>query len=161
MWISRDRYNDLLAQVQESEENAKATVAAVRGDVTKALEDAKRLNRERDGQTVAIVAKAEDRALAAESALTLERAENRRAERHWASMFLRREKSFPLPPTAEEKEEAKAEVEEARNQPLPLTEVQTAMRAANRIEAAKWGKSQEEADADFEREFLNQMVDAE
>lgn len=102
---------------------------------------------------------AETRATAAESALANERKENRQSERHFASMWLRHQKSLPLPKTAAEKEEAKAEAEETREQPISLTDVQRSMRDANRREAAKFGKSQEEADADFEREFLNQMVE--
>lgn len=34
-----------------------------------------------------------------QEALALERAENRRVERHWANMFLRRMQTFPVPPT--------------------------------------------------------------
>ena len=98
---------------------------------------------------------AEARATAAESALALERKENRQSEKHFASMWLRHHKSLPLPKTAEEKLEEKAEVEQQRQQPIPLTDVQLAMREANRRAAAMVGKSQEEADADFEREFLN------
>lgn len=102
---------------------------------------------------------AEARATAAESALAIERKENRQSERHFASMWLRHNRSLPLPKTVAEKQDAKAEVEEQKNQPIPLTDVQIAMRDANRREAAKWGKTQEEADADFEREFLNLMME--
>lgn len=35
----------------------------------------------------------------AQEALALERAENRRAERHWANMFMRRLQTFPLAST--------------------------------------------------------------
>lgn len=102
---------------------------------------------------------AEVRASAAESALAVERRERMADVRHVMSMFLRREKSFPLPPTAEEKEQVAAEVEARKNEPIPLTDVQIAMRDANRKEAAKWGKSQEEADRDFEREFLSELME--
>lgn len=105
------------------------------------------------------LAKAEARAESAESALAEERRENRRTERHWASMFLRREKSLPLPLTANEKIEAQAKVEEQRKQPIPLTDIQQAMRDANRREAARFGVSEEDADRDFERKILKQMMD--
>lgn len=105
---------------------------------------------------------AEARATAAESALALERKGNRQSEResrtelrHFASMWLRSNRSLPLPKTAEEKEEAKVEAQKASEQPIPLTDLQLAMRDANRKEAAKFGKTQEEADKDFVREFLN------
>lgn len=159
MWISRGRYRDLLAQVQESEENARSTVAAIRGDVARALEEAEQLNRERDARTAADITKAEARALAAELALTVERAENRKSEQHWASMFLRREKSFPLPPTAKEKEEVAAEAEEAKNRPPILTDVQISMRDANRIEAARHGISEEDADKDFAKYMAEMMTE--
>lgn len=102
---------------------------------------------------------AESRALAAESALAIERKENRQSERHFASMWLRHNKSLPLPKTAEEKEEAKVQAKEAEDQPPILTDVQLAMRDANRKDAARFGKTQEEADADFERESLRQMME--
>lgn len=37
----------------------------------------------------------------AQLALELERAENRRSERHWANMFMRRLQTFPLSPKTE------------------------------------------------------------
>lgn len=100
---------------------------------------------------------AEHRALAAESALAEERKENRQAERHFASMWLRHNKSLPLPKTAEEKEEAKVEAEEVKNQPPELTDVQIAMRDANRLEAARHGISVEDADRDFEKYMIGMM----
>lgn len=103
---------------------------------------------------------ADIRARDAEVMLLEERKENRRAERHWASMWLRHSKSFPLPKTVAEKSELPAdEVRGKRESTDHLTDVQIAMRDANRIEAARFGKTQEEADADFEREFLSQMMD--
>lgn len=102
---------------------------------------------------------AEARASVAESALAEERKENRREIRHFASMWLRHNKSLALPPTADEKAETKAEVEERKNEPIPLTDVQVSMRDANRREAAKHGISQEDADRDFEREFLNNLME--
>jgi hypothetical protein len=100
---------------------------------------------------------AEARALAAESALAVERRERMADVRHVVSQFLRREKTFPLPPTAEEKAEAKVEAEEIKSQPVPLTEVQLAMREANRKDAAARGISQEDADRDFEKYMLDLM----
>lgn len=90
---------------------------------------------------------AEARALAAEAALALERRDNRQQERHWASMFLRREKSLPLPPTAAEKAEA-AEAKENQGPP-PLTDVEIAMMVANRLDAAAVGIPSEQADGDW------------
>lgn len=92
---------------------------------------------------------AEVRATAAEAALVLERRDNRQQERHWASMFLRREKSLPLPPTSAEKVEAKIQAEEAAKRPPELDDVLLAKRNANRVHAAGFGYSQEEADEMF------------
>lgn len=100
---------------------------------------------------------ADVKVLAAESALALERRENRQQERHFASMWLRHNKSLPLPKTADEKEEAKVEAEEAKNQPQTLTDVQLAMREANRKEAARHGISPEDADKDFEKYMAEMM----
>lgn len=102
---------------------------------------------------------AEARATAAEAALAVERRERMNDVRHVISQFLRREKTFPLPKTVEEKAEAKVEAEEKKNQPVPLTDVQIAMRDANRREAARFGKSEEEADKDFEQQILNKMME--
>lgn len=95
---------------------------------------------------------AEARALAAETALATERRERMADVRHVMSMFLRREKTFPLPPTAEEKAEAKEETKQ--DQPPPLTDVQIAQREAYRM-ARPDGVSQEEAD-----EVFAQMMNA-
>lgn len=105
------------------------------------------------------LAKAEARAEDAESALARERSENRTTERHLVSMWLRHNRSLPLPPTPTEKAEAQAKVEEQKNQPVPLTDVQVAMRDANRREAARFGVSEEDADRDFEQKILSQMMD--
>lgn len=161
MWISRRAYTSLLAQTQQTENDAKATIDSIKSEVALAIQDAEALVAKREAESAALVVKAESRAAFAESALQVERRENSRAQRHWASMFLRREKSFPLPPTAEEKEEARDKAAEERDRPPILTDVQLAMRDANRREAAKFGKTWEEADADFEREFLNQMMETE
>lgn len=90
---------------------------------------------------------AEARANAAEAALALERRENRQQERHLVSMFLRRQGSIPLPKTAAEKAEA-AEAKQSQGPP-PLSDVEIAMRDANRRDAALVGISEEEADKDF------------
>lgn len=101
---------------------------------------------------------AEARSLAAESALALERRENRQSEKHFASMWLRHNRSMPLPKTTEEKEEAKVEAQKASEQPIPLTDVQISMRDANRLEAARHGISQEDADRDFEK-YMSEMME--
>jgi hypothetical protein len=105
------------------------------------------------------LAKAEARAEAAESALAEERRENRRAERHMASMWLRHNRSLPIPPTAQERAETTAKIEEQRNQPVPLSDIELAMRDANRREAALHGISEEQADRDFQHRILNRMTD--
>lgn len=151
MWISRREHE---RQLQQAEEDAEATIDNIRSEVGKALEQAETIIAKRETEASAAVAKAEQRTASAEAMLLTERKENRRAERHWASMFLRREKTFPLPPTAEEKAEAKEEAEEANAQPPLLTEVQLAQREAYRM-ARPDGVTQEEAD-----EVFNQMMNA-
>ena len=104
------------------------------------------------------VPKLELRAEAAEKALASEREENRRSERHWASMWLRHQKTYPLPPTKQERAEAKAEKAERDGQPPRLTEDQQA-----RLKASiDWGKrngfTQEQAEAAFMAQ-LGQQVD--
>lgn len=100
---------------------------------------------------------ADVRASAAEAALAVERRERMADVRHVISQFLRREKTFPLPKTVEEKAEAKVEADEIKDQPIPLTDVQLAMRDANRREAAKHGISEEDADKDFEKYMTTLM----
>lgn len=101
---------------------------------------------------------AEARAERAEASLSKERQQFIRDMRHVMSMFLRREKTLPLPPTREEKEEAKVEAEEARNTPPLLSDVEIAMRDANRRDAAAHGLSTEEADRDFMQTVLKRMA---
>lgn len=125
---------------------------------------ATRVSMEEFGATVEKIAqqavnRAETRALAAERTLTEERKQHSQELRHFASMFLRREKSYPLPPTKEEKAEAQAEAEEQRKQPIPLTDIEISMRDANRREAARCGISEEQADRDFQSKILGQMTE--
>lgn len=105
------------------------------------------------------LAKAEARAAAAELALAEERLQNRRDLRHFASMWLRHNKSLPLPLTLEDKAEAQAKAEDRNNQPVPLTEIEIAQRDANRREAARFGVSEEEADRDFHQKILGRMTE--
>jgi len=155
MWISRKEHNRLLAEV---EADAKTTIENIRSEVADALRGAETLVAKREAEVAALLEKADRRVSEVEAALQTERRENRRAERHWASMFLRKEKTFPLPKTAEEKEEAKAEVEEKKNEPIPLTDVQLSMRDANRREAARHGISEEDADRDFAK-YMTEMME--
>lgn len=97
------------------------------------------------------LAKAESRAERAEAALTAERESRMRDVRHVLSAWLRHEKAAPLPPTAGEKAEA-AEAKEKQGPP-PLTEVQIAMRDANRKDAAQYNISAEEADELFMKQL--------
>lgn len=100
-----------------------------------------------------------ERVIKLEAQLESERAENRKSERHLVSMWLRHNKSLPLPKTVDEKEEAKVEAEDKKDQPPQLTDVQLAMRDANRLEAARVGISQEEADRDFEKYLAQQTTE--
>jgi len=104
------------------------------------------------------VPKLELRAEAAEKALAQEREENRRSERHWASMWLRHQKTYPLPPTKEEKAEAKAEKDERDNQPPKLTPDQQARLAAVREWGLKNGFTEEQVNQKF-MATLGQQVD--
>jgi hypothetical protein len=145
MWISRREYN---RRILQAEEDAKATIESIRSEVAKALEQAEGLIAKREAEATTAIAKSEQRVAIVESMLLTERRENRRAERHWASMFLRREKTFPLPPTAEEKAEAKQEAEEEKKKPLKLDEIQEAQREAIRRNRPE-GVTEEEADQIF------------
>lgn len=104
------------------------------------------------------VPKLEMRAEAAERALAREREENWRAQRHWASMWLRHQKTYPLPPTKEEKVEANAERAERDNQPPALTEDQKARLRASIEWGTRNGFTKEQAEAAFMAQ-LGQQVD--
>jgi hypothetical protein len=95
------------------------------------------------------VPKLELRAESAESTLAKEREIHQQEIRHWASMFLRREKTYPLPPTADEKVEAQAEKVQRQSQPPTLNADQLARREAVRGYARQEGKTEEEADRSF------------
>lgn len=129
----------LREQVRAAECRACAAEASLQAE--RALSDERRGNWE---SALAERARAIDGAEA-------ERKEHRQSERHLVSMWLRHQKSFPLPQTAEEKAETKAGVEEAGKRSTELTEIQKAMRDANRLEAARYGESQEQADETFMR----------
>lgn len=104
------------------------------------------------------VRKAEARAAAAESALARERKDRMGDVRHVVSQFLRREKTYPLPPTAEEKAEVQEKL--ANQPPPPLTADQLARREALRQWAKTNGFTQKEADERF-TETMNQMMEDE
>lgn len=106
------------------------------------------------------LAKAEARAEAAEIALAHERDQRMADVRHIMSMWLRHSRSLPLPPTIEEKAEASAKTEAEKNAPRPLTDVEVAMRDANRRAAAAAGIDEEQADRDFEAKILNRMMES-
>ena len=147
MWIKRSEYERLL----QSEASAQAAVAEIRAAVAASLEEAERVCAE-------LITKAEARTEKAEAALVVERQENRRAERHWASMFLRREKTYPLPPTKEEKAEATAEKEQRANEPPKLTPDQEARKAAAIAWGIRNGFTEEQAEQSFMAQ-LSQQVD--
>lgn len=90
------------------------------------------------------LAKAEQRAELAESALATERDARMRDVRHVLSMWLRHEKALPLPITPADKPER------AEQRPQ-FTDVQLAQREALRREAQRLGISQQEADEKFEQ----------
>lgn len=120
MWVSRKSYESLVTLAAQSE----------------------------------LLAKAEMRAEVAEAALTHERRERMSDVhrlttdlRHFASMWLRHSGTYPLPPTAEEKAEAKVERE---NKPPPsLNADQLARREAVRQWAKANGYTEREADEKF------------
>lgn len=95
------------------------------------------------------VSKMELRAESAEATLAKEREIHQHEIRHWASMFLRREKTYPLPPTAGEKTEAQIERQQRQSQPPKLTADQEARLAAVRAYAKQEGRTEEEADRAF------------
>lgn len=106
------------------------------------------------------IPKLEQRAEAAEAALAKERSENSADLRHFASMWLRKNGSYPLPKTADEKAEAKAERAERANQPPVLSADQLARRDAVRLWAKNNGYTEEEADKKFMAQ-LHEQVDIE
>lgn len=145
MWISRRKYEQRISEARdEAVAGLRTSMEGFGASVQKIANDA--------------IARAEARAEAAESSLREERRQHTRDMRHVMSMFLRREKTFPLPMTKEEKAEVKAEAEEIRKTPPPLTPLQVSMRDANRKEAARFGIAEEEADRDFEQKILSQMM---
>lgn len=162
MWIKRSEYERLVSEaalavhvpkLELRAEEAEAAIIAIRSEVMRAMDDAEALHQQQQSEASALVAaaqsKADERVRIAEEMLTVERRENRRAERHWASMFLRREKTYPLPPTKEEKAEAKAERVERASAPLTLNGDQVARRDAVRLWAKQNGFSEEDADKSF------------
>lgn len=104
------------------------------------------------------LAAAERRAEVAEAALATERKERMADVRHVLSQWLRHERTYPLPPTAEEKAEKKAE--RANVPPPTLTADQLARRQAVRDWAKREGLSQEDADKAFMAQ-LGQQVETE
>jgi hypothetical protein len=157
MFIRRAKYEQ---RIRDAVDEALATCRSGHGEFAST---AQRIATEQTAQVRAFAAeainRAEARTAAAESTLQQERQQHHRDMRHVMSMFLRREKTIPLPPTKEEKAEARTEAEEQKKQPVPLTDVQIAMRDANRREAARYGVSEDDADKDFEEKILKQMMD--
>jgi hypothetical protein len=103
------------------------------------------------------VPKLELRAEQAEATLAREREIHQQEIRHWASMFLRREKTYPLPATPAEKAATQAERAERAAQPLRLTEDQLARREAARQWAKTNGLTEEEADKAFMAQLATQV----
>jgi hypothetical protein len=103
------------------------------------------------------VPKLELRAEQAETTLAREREIHQQEIRHWASMFLRREKTYPLPLTPDEKTQMKAERAERAAQPPRLTEDQLARREAARQWAKTNGLTEEEADKAFMTQLATQV----
>lgn len=138
MWLRRADYNRLLEDLAAARERASFAESSFQS-ATKCIKD-----------------DTDARVLRAEDALADERRAYSRDVRHFASMWLRHQKSLPLPKTAEEK--ADAVTEQAAHKP-ELNEVQLAMREANRREAAKHGVDQEQADADFEKYAASNLIE--
>lgn len=106
------------------------------------------------------VPKLELRAERAEDTLAKEREIHQQEIRHWASMFLRREKTYPLPPTADEKVEQQAEkAQRQQQQPPTLNADQVARRDAVRQWAKQNGLTEEEADKSFMAQLSMQVED--
>jgi hypothetical protein len=103
------------------------------------------------------VPKLELRAESAESILAKEREIHQQEIRHWASMFLRREKTWPLPLTTDEKVEAQAEKVQRQSQPPALNADQLARREAVRLWAKQNGLTEEEADKSFMAQLSMQV----
>jgi hypothetical protein len=103
------------------------------------------------------VPKLELRAEQAETTLAREREIHQQEIRHWASMFLRREKTYPLPAPPAEKAATQAERAERAAQPPRLTEDQLARREAARQWAKTNGLTEEEADKAFMAQLATQV----
>lgn len=100
------------------------------------------------------VPKLELRVERAEDALTKEREVHQQEIRHLVSMWLRRNGSYPLPSTPDEKAEAKAEKQAQREQPPKLNEDQLAQLKA----AIAWGQQNGFTEEESTRSFMAQLV---
>lgn len=125
MWLSQREYEALIGRAERAE------AAALK---------------ERD-DSLKIVARLE-------ADLASERRERMQDVRHILSMWLRHEKTYPLPPSEAEKVEAKAEAEEAKKRPPILDEIVQAKRKAMYAH-----KPPDITDEAFEETF-NQMLNA-
>lgn len=103
------------------------------------------------------VPKLELRAETAEAALVAEREQRMRDVRHVLSMWLRHERSSPLPATATERDEAKAERARRASEPIELNADQLARREAVREWGKQHGFTQEEADQSFMAQLQTQV----
>lgn len=103
------------------------------------------------------VPKLEVRAEAAEAALVKER-DSRIAEvRHVVSMLLRREHTYPLPPTAEEKSDKQTERDLRQAQPARLNPDQQARLDASVAWGLQNGFTKEQAEKAFMSQLATQM----
>ena len=157
IFLTRSKYEQRLkAAIEEALAACRAGHEEMAATVQRIAKDEITRVREAAEQSIS---QANARVTVVEATLCREREQYMKDMRHVMSMFLRREKTMPLPATKEEKAEAKAEAEEQKKQPQPLTDVQIAMRDANRREAARFGVSEEDADRDFEQKILKQMME--
>lgn len=95
MWISKLNYQKLHDQL------VAASQRAVLAEASLSLQRTAHRNVLKD--SVRRIRVAESRTERAETALELERHENRLAERHWANQLLRAKQAFPLQPEKEAK----------------------------------------------------------
>lgn len=104
-----------------------------------------------------LVSAATARAEVAERALADERRQATTDLRHLISMWLRREKTYPLPATQEEKAEKVAEREQRQTQPPRLNADQQARLDASVAWGLQNGFTKEQAEKAFMSQLTSQM----
>lgn len=95
MWLKRARYDQLIAQLAKAEHQVAVSESALASE--------RRAHTIHLREAIRRVRVAEQRETRTCESLDIERAENRRSERHWANMMLRARQigAFPLPDAAQ------------------------------------------------------------